>query len=422
MARRLNRLTAVEVKGIDQKGMYHDGGGLYLQVSAAGTKSWIYRFTLDGRAREMGLGPLNAISLAEARKRAAECRRMRHDGIDPIDARGAQRDEKRLEGARSMTFDVCAEAYIEAHNASWKNGKHAEQWRGSLRNYASPVFGSSPVQAVDLALVMKALEPIWQTKSETASRLRGRIESVLDWATVRGFRKGENPARWRGHLDKLLPSRAKIQKVEHHPALPYSEIADFMVPLRSQEGIAARALEFLILTAARTGEIIGARWDEFDLKDQIWVVPGVRMKAGREHRVPLSGPALAILKKMNEIRESDFVFPGGRKGRPLSNMAMLALLKRIGRDDLTTHGFRSTFRDWAAERTTFPREVVEMALAHTIENKVEAAYRRGDLFQKRRQLMEAWARFCEIKGTAGKVIAVGAREEGRVAADGLGSS
>jgi integrase len=397
MARRLNRLTAVEVKGIDQKGMYHDGGGLYLQVSAAGTKSWIYRFTLDGRAREMGLGPLNVISLAEARKRVAECRRMRHDGIDPIDARGAQRHQKRLEGARSMTFDVCAGAYIEAHKASWKNGKHAEQWRGSLRNYASPVFGSSPVQAIDLALVMKALEPIWQTKSETASRLRGRIESVLDWATVRGYRKGENPARWRSHLDKLLPSRAKIQKVQHHPALPHNEIADFMVSLRSQEGIAARALEFLILTAARTGEIIGARWDEVDLDERVWVIPEARMKAGREHRVPLSGPALAILKKMNEVRESDFVFRGGRKGKPLSNMAALAVLKRMGRNDLTAHGFRSTFRDWAAERTNFSRDVVEMALAHTIENKVEAAYRRGDLAQKRRQLMEAWARFC---GTA----------------------
>jgi integrase len=354
---------------------------------------------------------VNAISLAEARKRTAECRRMRHDGIDPIEARGAQRDQKRLEGARSMTFDVCAEAYIEAHKASWRNGKHAEQWRGSLRNYASPVFGSSPVQAIDLALVMKALEPIWQTKSETASRLRGRIESVLDWATVRGYRKGENPARWRSHLDKLLPTRAKIQKVKHYPALPYAEIGAFMEALRGQEAVAARALEFLIQTAARTGEIIGTRWDEVDLTDKIWVVPGARMKAGREHRVPLSGPALAVLKKMNEICESDFVFPGGKKGMPLSNMAMLALLKRIGRNDLTAHGFRSTFRDWAAERTTFPREVVEMALAHTIENKVEAAYRRGDLFQKRRQLMEAWARFNEIRANPGQGYSISGRAE-----------
>jgi integrase len=224
---------------------------------------------------------------------------------------------------------------------------------------------------------------------------------------VRGYRTGENPARWRGHLDKLLPARAKIQKVVHHPALPYSEIADFMGSLRSQDGIAARALELLILTAARTGEIIGAQWDEFDLKDKVWVAPGARMKAGREHRVPLSGPALAVLKQMNDIRESDFVFSGGKKGKPLSNMAMLALLKRIGRNDLTAHGFRSTFRDWAAERTTFPREVVEMALAHTIENKVEAAYRRGDLFQKRRQLMEAWARFCNTKAVSARVVSIG---------------
>src|ERR1700757_5133648 len=266
----------------------------------------------------MGLGPLNAISLAEARKRAAECRRMRHDGIDPIDARAAQRDQKKLEAGKAVTFDKCAAAYIEAHKASWKNGKHAEQWRGSLRNYASPVFGSSPVSAIDLALVMKALEPIWQTKTETASRLRGRIEAVLDWATVRGYRRGENPARWRGHLDKLLPARAKIQKVEHHPALPYDEIADFTAALREQEGIAARALEFLILTAARTGEIIGARWNELDLDDKSWIVPGARMKAGREHRVPLSAAALAILKQLEEIREGDFVFPDGKKGKPLS--------------------------------------------------------------------------------------------------------
>jgi integrase len=403
----LNRLTAVEVRANDKKGMYHDGGGLYLQVSGSGTKSWIFRFTLDGRAREMGLGPVHAIPLADARKRAAECRRMRLDGIDPIEARSEHRSWKKLEAARGMTFDACAAAYLDAHNDGWRNAKHREQWRNTLNSYAGPVFGSLPVQAVDLTLIMKALEPIWKAKPETASRLRGRIEAVLDWATVRGYRKGENPARWRGHLDKLLPARAKIQKVVHHPALPYSEIADFMVSLRNQEGIAARALEFLILTAARTGEIIGARWDEFDLKDKIWVVSEARMKAGREHRVPLFGPALAILKKMNEMRESDFVFPGGKKSMPLSNMAMLAFLKRIGRNDLTAHGFRSTFRDWAAERTTFPREVIEMALAHTIENKVEAAYRRGDLFQKRRQLMEAWARFCNTKAVSARVASIG---------------
>jgi integrase len=406
MARKLNRLTAVEVRGIDKKGMHHDGGGLYLQVSASGAKSWIFRFTLDGRAREMGLGPVHAIPLAEARKRAAECRRMRLDGIDPIKARSEHRSWKKLEAAKGMTFATCAAAYLDAHQDAWRNALHRKQWRTTLSTYAGPVFGSLPVQEVDLTLVMKALEPIWRAKPETASRLRGRIEAVLDWATVRSYRKGENPARWRGHLDKLLPARAKIQKVEHHPALPYDEIAEFSTALRDQEGIAARALDFLILTAARTGEIIGAHWDEVDLKDKMWVVPGARTKAGREHRVPLSAAAMTILKQMNEIRESDFVFPGGKKGKPLSNMAMLAVLKRMGRGDLTAHGFRSTFRDWAAERTSFPREVVEMALAHAIENKVEAAYRRGDLFQKRRQLMEAWTRFCVAKRTQTEVILI----------------
>jgi len=241
---------------------------------------------------------------------------------------------------------------------------------------------------------MKFLDSIWTTKPETASRLRGRIELVLDWATVRGFRKGENPARWRGHLHKLLPPRSKVRKVEHHPALPYDEIAEFVAALRGYEGIAARALEFLILTATRTGEVIGAQWDEVEFKDKVWVVPAARMKAEREHRVPLSASAVAVLDQMQACRESEFIFPGGKRGRPLSNMAMLKLLKRMGRADLTTHGFRSTFRDWAAERTNFPREVAEMALAHTVGDKAEAAYRRGDLFQKRRQLMDAWSRFC----------------------------
>jgi integrase len=409
MAGTSNRLSAVEVKGIDRKGMHHDGGGLYLQVSARGAKSWIYRFMLDGRPREMGLGPVNIISLVEARKRAAECRRMRLDRIDPIEARRAKHGQRKLEAAKGMTFDACAAAYLDAHSDSWRNAKHRDQWRNTLSSYASPVFGSLPVQSVDVSLMMKALEPIWKTKSETASRVRGRIEAVLDWATVRGYRTGDNPARWRGHLDKLLPARAKIQKVQHHPALPYDELADFMTTLRGEDGMAPRALEFLILTAARTGEIIGTRWDEVDLEEKIWTVPGDRMKAGREHRVPLSRAALLVLNQMHEIRERDFVFPGGKKGKPLSNMAMLAVLHRMGRDDITAHGFRSTFRDWAAERTNLPREVVEMALAHTIENKVEAAYRRGDLFEKRRQLMEAWARFCETPKSRADVEPTSAR-------------
>jgi integrase len=407
MGRTLNRLSAVAVNtGISRRGMYHDGGGLYLQVSAGGAKSWIFRFMLDGRAREMGLGPVHAIPLAEARKRAAASRRMRLDGIDPIEARSAQRGQKKLEAAKAMTFDTCAAAYIAAHHTSWRNAKHRDQWRNTLTSYAGPVFGSLPVQSIDVGLVMKALEPIWQTKTETASRLRGRIEAVLDWATVRGYRKGENPARWRGHLDKLLPARSKIRKVEHHPALPYDELADFVAALRSQEGIASRALEFLILTAARTGEVIDARWDEVDLGAKTWIVPAARMKAGREHRVPLSAATVTVLEQMREIRQSEFVFPGGRRGEPLSNMAMLAVLKRMERGDLTAHGFRSSFRDWAAERTNFPHEVAEMALAHTVGDKVEAAYRRGDLLQKRRQIMEAWARFCATTRSPAEVVPI----------------
>lgn len=307
-----------------------------------------------------------------------------------------------------MTFDACAAAYIGAHETGWRNAKHRDQWRNTLSTYANPVFGSRPVQAIDVGLVMKALEPIWQTKPETASRLRGRIEAVLDWATVRGYRQGDNPARWRGHLDKLLPARNKIRSVEHHAALPYDETAEFLAMLRSQEGIGARALEFLILTAARTGEVIGAQRDEIDLDEKVWIVPAARMKAGREHRVPLSPAAVAVLERMKESCEGDFVFPGGRRNKPLSNMALLAVLRRMGRGDLTAHGFRSTFRDWAAERTNFPREVAEAALAHTVGDKVEAAYRRGDLFDKRRQLMEAWARFSAI-GKAPEVVPLTAR-------------
>ena len=389
--------------------MYHDGGGLYLQVSAGGAKSWIFRFMLDGRAREMGLGPVHAIPLAEARKRAAECRRMRLDGIDPIEARKAQRD---AEEARSGQVDDlrrmcrrlyrCAQGRLAEREASRPMAQHAEHLRGPGLRLLAGAGGRCRARdegpGADLA-----------TKPETASRLRGRIEAVLDWATVRGYRKGENPARWRGHLDKLLPARSKVRKVEHHPALPYVELADFITALRSQDGIAARALEFLILTATRTGEVIGARWDEIDLEEKIWIVPAARMKAGREHRVPLSTAALAILSEMKESRESDFVFPGGKKGKPLSNMAMLAVLKRMDRGDLTAHGFRSSFRDWAAERTNFPREVAEMALAHVVDDKVEAAYRRGDLFEKRRQLMEAWARFCETTRPQAEVVPISKR-------------
>lgn len=388
-----NRLSALAVGRLKEPGMYADGGGLYLQVSRSGTKSWIFRFALSGRAREMGLGPLHTVSLSEARDLALEARKLKLRGLDPIDARNAERSVQRLEDAKAVTFRQAAAAYIKANQAVWKNAKHAAQWEATLATYAEPIFGDFAVAAIDTTLVLKAIEPIWTAKPETASRLRGRIETILDWATVRGFRRGDNPARWRGHLDKLLPSKNKIRTVTHHAALPYKELPVFMQALADQGGVGARALEFTILTAARTSEVIGARWEELDVASATWTVPKERMKAGREHRVPLSASALKILEAMAEIRTSDYVFPGGKKDRPLSNMALLAALKRMKRSDLTAHGFRSTFRDWAAETTDYPGEVVEMALAHTVANKVEAAYRRGDLLEKRKGLMSDWSRF-----------------------------
>ena len=386
--------------------MHADGGGLYLQVTASGAKSWIYRFSLNRRTREMGLGPLHTISLSDARAKAADCRRLRLAGVDPIEARKEGVTKARLEAARAISFKDATEAYIEMHRVGWRNVKHASQWSTTLETYVYPVLGSLPVQGVDVALVMKVLEPIWTTKTETASRVRGRIESVLDWASARGCRLGENPARWRGHLENLLPKRSKVRTIRHHAAMPYEAVGEFMASLQGQDGIAARALEFLVLTACRTGEVVGARWKEFDLDAAVWTVPAERIKAGKEHRVPLSARALSIVGDMQAARDSEdaFVFPGGKRGKALSNMALRLILKRMGRSDLTVHGFRSSFRDWAAERTNYSREVAEMALAHAISDKVDAAYRRGDLFEKRRRLMDEWARYCGATKAAGKVV------------------
>lgn len=343
----------------------------------------------------MGLGSAAVYSLAEVRQKAADARRLAAEGIDPIEHRAGQAAAGALAATKAMTFQACAEAYITSHKVGWRSPKSLIAWEGTLGAYVYPSFGALPVQAVDVGLVMKAVEPIWTVKPETAGRVRGRIESILDWASIRGHRTGENPARWRGHLENLLPKRSKVRRVEHHAALPYVEIAAFMIELGQQEGIAARALEFAILTAARTGEVIGARWGEINITERLWTIPADRMKAGKEHRVPLSDAALAIVAAMAAIRSCDFVFAGGKANRPISNMAMLMLLRRMSRADLTIHGFRSSFRDWAAERTSFPAEVAEMALAHAVADPVERADRRGDLFEKRRQLAEAWARFCK---------------------------
>jgi integrase len=395
LAREIGKLTAVAVRTQKKPGLYNDGGGLYLQVTEQGAKTWIFRFMLSGRRRDMGLGAVHTVSLADAREEARRGRQLVRDAIDPIEKRKAERLTRCAAAVSVMTFKQCAEAYILAHEAGWKNDKHAAQWTSTLTVYAYPIIGNLPVDTVDTGLVMKVLDPIWASKTETASRVRGRIEVILDWATVRKYREGENPARWKGSLDKLLPARSKVQKPGHHTALPYDQMPGFMKALRGQDGVAARALEFAILTAARTGEVLAASWQEFDLDKRLWTIPAERMKAGREHRVPLSNSALVILKKMSALGDPSYVFPGARKNRPLSNMALLMVLRRMKRDDLTAHGFRSTFRDWAAEQTTFSSEVAEMALAHAVGSKVEAAYRRGDLFVKRQAIMEDWARYSE---------------------------
>ena len=340
----------------------------------------------------MGLGACADISLASAREIAEECRKLLKQGHDPIEARKTTAREQNG-SANSVTFREAVDRYIAAHEPSWKNAKHRQQWRNTLESYAIPIIGDRDVAAITTEDIMRVLEPIWRTKPETGSRVRGRIENVLDWCRARNLRDGANPALWRGHLKHLLPARKKKGTVRHHPAMPWQELPAFMPVLRANSAISARALEFTILTAARTSETIMATHSEFDLGEGVWQVPAARMKASVEHRVPLSERARDVLAGVPKIEGTPYVFPGGRAGRPLSSMAMLELLRGL-RPGLTVHGFRSTFRDWAAEETNYPSEVVEMALAHTIENEVERAYRRGDLFQKRRALMDAWAAYC----------------------------
>jgi integrase len=399
-----NRLTALKVAKIGKPGRYGDGGGLYLRVAEyplhtgelATSKNWVFRFERAGRERLMGLGSLNTLTLAEARELARGHRKTLLDGRDPIEDRRERKREAALEAARTMTFRACAEAYIAAHRPGWKNPKHAGQWPATLSTYVYPVVGQLSVAAVDTTLVIKCLNPIWIEKSDTAGRVRGRIEAILDWAKARGLRTGDNPARWRGHLKKLLPAREKIKRqVRHHPALPFVQAPEFMAKLRRETDLSSRALEFLILTAARTVEVIAARWStgEVDFKHRIWTVPADRMKAGVEHKVPLSRRAIAILKTIPRVDGNDFIFPGSRECRPLSSMAMLEKLRGM-LPGLTVHGFRSTFRDWAGDKTNHPREVIEAALAHTLESETEAAYRRSTAIEKRRRLMEDWAAYC----------------------------
>ncbi len=407
-----NKLSAAAVNAAKKPGLYGDGHGLYLQISEYNTKAWVFRFMLEGRARKMGIGPLHTVTLAEARKRAAAARLKVLDRIDPVDAKRADRARKRIETAKAATFAQVAAQYIEAHRPGWRSITHAAQWNSTFnetrhgkRVYPAltAAINDLPVAAIDAPLVLKILEPIWTKTPETASRVRGRVESVLDFAKVRGFREGENPARWKGHLDHILPSRHKVASVEHHAALPYADVPAFVAGVSKRAGVAARALEFAVLTATRTSEALGARWSEIDLAKKLWAIPAERMKARKEHRVPLSDRAISILETLP--RGGDLVFSSNRGDR-LGEGSLRRLAKACGAQ--TVHGFRSAFRDWAAELTSHSSELAEMALAHAVGGAVERAYRRTDLMERRRRLMADWAAYCEQPPIerSGKVVSI----------------
>lgn len=386
MARAINKLTDLQCKTVDRTGRLSDGGGLYLNVKPSGAKSWAFIWKQDGKRNEAGLGSYPTVKLAKARALAAECRQMIADGRNPIAERKKEAEP---------TFGECSDLFLSAKLHEFRNDKHKAQWRSTLETYAAPIR-TKRVSLVDTDDVLKVLEPIWHDKAETASRVRGRIERVLDFAKAKGWRQGENPALWRGHLKSILPARQKLSK-GHHAAMPYEQIPHFMSLLAGKYAMAARGLEFLILTAARSGEVLNATWDEIDLDVTIWSIPAQRMKAGKEHRVPLSAKAVEILNSLHASRTSEYIFAGQKAGKPLSNMAFAMLMRRMNYQDLTVHGFRSAFRDWVGDETSFQREVAEQALAHRVGDATERAYRRADALQKRRELMEAWAAYCSYK-------------------------
>jgi integrase len=403
MARERGKLTAFEVERKKQPGTYNDGGGLYLQVTSPSARSWLFRYRSPGHlsrngkplTREMGLGSLSVVSLHEAREEGAKCRQALRNGVDPLEMKRANRERAHLAAAKSLTFREAAQAYHAAHRASWRSALHAEQWSTSLDQHVMPTLGHLSVAAIDTTLLMKVIEPLWVCKTESASRIRARIERILEWAKVRGYRSGENPARWKGHLDMLLAKPGALKKANgsrNYSALPYAQIAEFMVELRRHDTVAARALEFTILCAARSGEVRNGKWPEIDEHARVWTIPPEKMKGGRVHRVPLSARALAVLKHMRSVRQNEYIFPG-RSRENLPPMAMYKALRGMGRH-VTTHGFRATFKTWASECTTFQRETVEAALAHVSGDKLEAAYNRGDQLQKRARLMAAWADYC----------------------------
>lgn len=395
MPKKAKELTALAVSKLKEEGRHAVGGaeGLHLRISA-GARAWVLRIQVGDKRRDLGLGSYPDVSLAQARDTAREYRKHVKMGIDPLAHKRQVKSTLRAQQASEKTFKECVDAYITAKSGEWKNPKHRQQWSNTLATYVEPHIGHLLVSEVDLPHVLKCLEPIWTTKNETASRLRGRIEVILDFATVRKYRTGDNPARWKGHLDTLLPAPSKVQKVKHHAAMAIDAVAAFIARLREKEGVSAKALELLVLTAARSGEVRGASWDEIDLNNKIWIVPGHRMKAGVEHRVPLSTQALTLLKGLPRIGDSPLLFPAPNGGQ-LSDMSLTQMMRRM-EVDAVPHGFRSTFRDWAGERTHYPRELAEQALAHAIESKVEAAYRRGDALEKRRTMMQEWSNFLEL--------------------------
>lgn len=405
MPRKAKELSPLAVNRLKDPGLHFVGGvaGLALQVLPTGGRTWILRVMIGGKRRDMGLGGFPDVTLAEAKEAARKARALIREGGDPIEQTKAARNALKAATAKATTFRQAVDAYVGAHEAGWRNAKHRAQWTSSLERHAYPVLGDLSVADIEMAHIMKVLDPIWREKTETASRVRGRIEQVLDWASVRGLRNGQNPARWKGLLDKALPKPGKIAKPVHHRALPYQDVPAFMERLKRHEGMGATALRFAIFTAARSGEVRGARWPEIDLNKAIWIIPAERMKAGREHRVPLSNDAVSLLDALPRVAGSDLVFPAPRGGQ-LSDMTLSAVLRRM-EVDAVPHGFRSTFRDWVAEQTNYGGEVAEMALAHIVGNKVEAAYRRGDLFEKRRQLAADWACYCLGKGDA-RVVAL----------------
>jgi integrase len=387
--RHINKLSPSKIAALEKPGLYGDGSGLWLRIAPGGSRQWVLRYQLGGRPRSMGLGSIHDYSLGEARARARAARKLALDGMDPI----KDRRQRRAEVALALKFAQAVDLYLASHEASWSNQKHRAQWRSTLTTYAMPELGQLPLADIDAAAILRVLSPIWGTKPETASRVRGRIEAVLAWGIALGFRDGPNPAVWKNHLSNILPPRVRLAAVRHHPALPYAELPGFMAELAAHTGISARALRFLILTAARTGEAIGATWDEINIAAGVWTVPGSRMKAGRPHRVPLSDPALTALEALPRIVGCPYLFPGARIGRPLSNMACLELMREL-RPGYVPQGFRASFKSWATETTTHAREAIELALAHRVGDAVERAYMRGDMFEKRRALMDDWARFC----------------------------